>query len=121
MSDLMKDWQKAKQDLAQAKRWNDLPKGPRYMNDSFAVMHAHGSKAPVLVRCGQSHAGAQNYHPSPEGLNGAIQKYLVTNWDKIAPDVFSILEQQEKKACIACQEYVDSLQSEIDKAKEGAQ
>lgn len=113
MSDkLVNDWQAAKSATNKAKRWQNLPLGNRYQNDTFSISVAH-CQPPKLVRAGQQCCGGQNYWETEKEFNAAILEYLVSNWSEIYPSVISMMETKERQALIACQSYIDDLQKLI--------
>ena len=65
------------------------------------------------MRCGQRTCGGTNYWESPKGLNEAIKKYVISNWDKIAPGIIESMRQEERDALKDCQSYVDEMQKLI--------
>lgn len=116
MSEKMKLWQNCKNAVSAAKSWQALPSGPYYQNDTFAISLAH-CKAPQLVRAGQQSCGGRNYWETEEAFNKAILEYIVGNWQAVYPEVLKIMEEKERKALIACQDYVKGLQELIDQAE----
>jgi hypothetical protein len=116
MSDkLLKEWQAKKNATADAKKWNDLPNGKRYMSGTFAISIVH-CKAPVLERCGQQYRGGQNYWPSSDELNKAILEWLVSNWSNISDDVIAIMEKKENEALKRCKAFVNQMSELINNA-----
>lgn len=114
-SNLIDIWQKEKSARKEAEKWNNLPNGPKYQNDSFSLSVAH-CKPPVLTRCGQQSHGGKNYWKTEEKFNKAILEYLVLSWDNIYPKILEILFDKERTALKACQTYIDKMQQLIDKA-----
>lgn len=110
-------WDAAKRAVERARAWQNLPNGPRYGNDTFAISLAH-CKAPVLVRAGQQDCGGQNYWETERELNQAILEYIVKDWKEIYPKVIAMMEKKEKDALLDLQSYVDSMQNMINEAKE---
>lgn len=118
MSDqLVKEWQSAKNAVNNAKSWQALPNGRAYQNDSFSISLAH-CVPPKLVRAGQQYQGGQNYWETEKEFNQAILAYIVNNWQTVYPEIIKIMEEKERTALIACQSYVDNLQSLITEANQ---
>lgn len=109
----LKVWQEKKRAVAEAERWNNLPNGPKYMNDTFAI-YTNQSKAPTLIRYGQQYVGGTNYWESPKEMNLAILEYLARNWDSIYPEVLKSMKEDESKALQDCQSWVSEMQALID-------
>lgn len=110
-------WDKAKTAVQRAKAWQNLPNGPRYENDTFAISLAH-CKPPTIVRAGQRVCGGQNYWETEQEFNLAILEYIVKDWKEVYLKVMAIMEKKEKDALIDLQSYVDSMQNMINEAKE---
>ena len=116
-NDKLSKMEKAKQDVRDAKYWQGLH-GTIEGNSgkpAFFISKAY-SEAPKLIRVGRRTDG-HYYHETNRGFNDAILEYLVTDWDNIYPKVIEILEKKEAEALVELQEYVDSLQAEINSAK----
>ncbi|MNQ73075.1 hypothetical protein D3C85_877980 [compost metagenome] len=117
MSDeVVKTWQRKANARKKAESWQALPRGSRYMNDTFSISEAN-SKAPVLVRAGQKEAGGKNYWETEEDFNKAILSYLVKNWESVYPEVLEIMKKAEQKALQDCQEYVTKMQELINSSE----
>lgn len=119
MSELkIREWQAAKTAVKNAKYWHELPHGQSYASgDSFKISIAH-CKAPMLMRAGQQTCGGQNYWETEATFNQAILEHLVEDWRNIYLKVIKILEEKERKALVACQEYVTEMQSLINRVTE---
>lgn len=116
MSDqLVKAWEKAKKDLEDFDRWQNLNKGQTYQNDSMYISLDH-CKSPLIMRAGQQYAGGQNYWPIPETASKQLLDLIVKDWGNLGPLVRVRLVLAEHAALIACQEYVSNLQQKIDAA-----
>lgn len=118
MSDqLIKTWQSAKDAVSKAKSWQDLPNGKSYQNDSFKISVAH-CVPPKLTRAGQQSCGGKNYWETEEAFNKSMLEYIVNNWQNVYPEVIKIMEEKERTALIACQSYVNNLQSLVTEANQ---
>ena len=111
-NDLLKTWENKKRVVEDVESWNNLPKGPRYGDDSFKISLIQ-SVAPKFQRCGQKSCGGKNYWESPEALNKAVLAWLVKNWDKVYPEVLDALKEAEVQALKDCQQWVDDMQAKI--------
>lgn len=119
MSELMKRWKDAENNLKAFDSWQNLPKTKgRSERDSFGLNKAH-CKPPVLCREGQHTTGGKNYWETEKATNQVILEYLVDNWDTIAPFIRSRLQEKETYALIKCQSFIDEMQTQITQAKEG--
>lgn len=110
-------WKAAVAGRSGAEKWNNLPDGPRYQNDTFGLSIDH-SKAPMLMRCGQQRCGGNGYWESPNSLNEALLAVIIANWSDLWPKVLAQLKEEERQALLACQKYVSEMQAAIDAAKE---
>lgn len=70
--------------------------------------------------CGQSYAGATNYHDSPEAFNAAMAEVIRRNFDSLAEKAFDILSNKESEALIACKDDLLAAQAEIAEAEQAA-
>lgn len=116
MSDLINNWNKAKDNVLKAEQWQNLPNGRKYHNDKFDISIAHCDSL-KLVRAGQQVCGGNNYWKSPEALNNEILGYIMDEWESIYPKVLKRLQEKEKKALLNCQEYITEMQGLIDGAQ----
>lgn len=115
---LIKQWQKAKNAVDSAKKWNNLPKGNRYSTqDTFEIRLAN-CVAPKLVRYGQKYAGDTNYWESSEEFNQAVLEHIVKDWKNIYPEVIAIMEKKERESLQACEAYITEMQTLINESKE---
>lgn len=71
--------------------------------------------------CGQSHAGAPNYHKSPDVLNEALATVIKARFPELTEAAMQLLRDKEKAALIACDTDILRMQKEIDLAKDAAQ
>lgn len=71
--------------------------------------------------CGQSHAGAPNYHKSPDVLNEALAAVIKSRFTEITEAAMQLLRDKERSALIACDADIQRMQKEIDSAKDAAQ
>ncbi|QAY85368.1 hypothetical protein [Pseudomonas arsenicoxydans] len=70
--------------------------------------------------CGQSYAGATNYHDSPEAFNAAMAEVIRRDFDSLAEKAFAILSKKESEALIACKDDLAAVQAEIEEAESAA-
>lgn len=118
MSNLMREWKDAENNLKAFEFWQNLP-NTKDRNDrfSFQISKAH-CKPPMLCRAGQHTTGGKNYWETEKAINQAILEYLVDNWDTIAPFIRYRLQEKERDALIQCQSFIDEMQAQITQAKE---
>lgn len=70
--------------------------------------------------CGQSYAGAKNYHDSPAEFNAAMAEVIKRNFDSLATKAVEILCAKERAALVACKDDLAAIQAEIAEAESGA-
>lgn len=70
--------------------------------------------------CGQSHAGATNYHDSPQEFNAAMAEVILRNFDLMTAEAMSILSKKASGALIACKDDLAAAQVEIAEAESAA-
>lgn len=112
MSDLIEKWRKNEWELEEAKKWNDLPEGQRYQQDSFNISKSHCT-APMLCRAGQQTCGGKNYWETEKAFNQAILQYLIDGWSDHYPVIIEIMRQKERESLRNCQSFVDGMQKLI--------
>ncbi len=67
--------------------------------------------------CGQSYAGATNYHKSPASFNSAMTLVIQERFAELSEAALNKIKANEGKALIACEADLAALQSEIVDAK----
>ena len=67
--------------------------------------------------CGQSYAGASNYHKSPDAFNTAIAAVIRQEFARLSELAIARLEATEREALIACEADIAKLNDEIAAAK----
>lgn len=70
--------------------------------------------------CGQSYAGATNYHDSPAEFNAAMAEVIRRNFDSLAAKALEILSAKERAALVACKDDLAAVQAEIARAESAA-
>ena len=110
--DLLGIYKKAQRVSREAEEWNNLPKGRKYNSSKFRISKAHCTK-PKLCRAGQQVCGGKNYWYTSDEFNAAILEYLIDNWESIYPFVLDMLKENERRALIDCQSFIDEMQIEI--------
>lgn len=70
--------------------------------------------------CGQSYAGATNYHDSPAEFNAAMAEIIKRNFDSLAAKALEILYAKERAALVACKDDLAAVQAEIAEAESAA-
>ncbi|WP_267399025.1 hypothetical protein [Pseudomonas sp. GM_Psu_2] len=109
-----KRYQEAKRELAAAHSWLsnktkiDSQSNSRYQLRAIKV---HGQY------CGQSYAGANNYHESPEAFDAALAAVIRENFDSLSHAAIGLLEKKLREALIECESDVAALSDEIATAK----
>lgn len=67
--------------------------------------------------CGQSYAGASNYHKSPSSFNSAMTQVIKERFAELSEAALNKIKATESKALIACEADLAALQNEILDAK----
>lgn len=67
--------------------------------------------------CGQSYAGASNYHKSPDAFNTALAAVIRQEFSRLSDLAIARLEATEREALIACEADIARLNDEIATAK----
>ena len=67
--------------------------------------------------CGQSSAGAQNYHKSPDAFNGALAAVIKARFEELSSEALARLEKLEQSKLVGCKDEVAALQKEIQSAE----
>lgn len=70
--------------------------------------------------CGQSYAGATNYHDSPEAFNAAMAEVIKEDFDSLAAKALAKLVKKELTAMVACKDDLAAVQAEIAEAESAA-
>ncbi|MGV6396948.1 hypothetical protein ACTUVN_002643 [Pseudomonas caspiana] len=70
--------------------------------------------------CGQSYAGATNYHDSPEAFNAAMAEVIRRDFESLTDKALAILSKKESEALIACKDDLAAVQAEIAEAESAA-
>tara|TARA_R110001592_G_scaffold111372_6_gene308491 strand:+ start:12968 stop:13327 length:360 start_codon:yes stop_codon:yes gene_type:complete len=109
-----KAYQKARQDHAGAASWvNNKDKIDSQDHKPYDLAHIKFS----ADYCGQSYAGASNYHKSPEPFNSAMAEVIKARFAELSGAALKLLERDEKKALINCENDLEGLQAAIANAK----
>lgn len=112
-------WQQRQRELSEAAYWNNLPKGPRYQNDTFTISPAHS--VVKLTRTGQQSHGGKNYWESPDALNKALLEVIIKNASTLIPEAIALLKSHERAALLECKGWVAGMQAEIEEIEEAAE
>jgi len=67
--------------------------------------------------CGQAYAGANNYHSSPKEFNAYMSKAIKRNFSQLTQEAISLMEEDVKKALIACEVEINEIQKNIESSK----
>lgn len=67
--------------------------------------------------CGQTYAGANNYHDIPDSLAKALTSVIYRNFSSLIYQAMDELKEEERKALISCQDEIREIQKAIDLAK----
>lgn len=67
--------------------------------------------------CGQAYAGANNYHDSPKEFNNYMSKVIKMNFSELADKAILLMEEDVKKALIACEQEINKIQKDIELLK----
>lgn len=67
--------------------------------------------------CGQSYAGATNYHKSPEAFNNAMQDVIRREFPRLSEMALERLLKIERAALVDCESDIVALNDEIAAAK----
>lgn len=110
------DFLSARRARIEAENWNNLPRGPKYQNDKFAISPAHCKL--TLVRAGQQSCGSKNYWDSPSGLSSAILQILSSD-NSIIIRAIESMKEAERLALIACEDEARERLAAIELAKKG--
>jgi len=111
-----KKYVEQKQNTAAAVRWYDLRNAVDSQSGRrYSLSLAHSSIK--LVRCGQSSAGAKNYHDSPGALNAALLEVIAARFDELVTQAVERLQANELKALIDCSAEIEAIQADIAQAK----
>ncbi|KJZ41343.1 hypothetical protein [Pseudomonas fluorescens] len=70
--------------------------------------------------CGQSYAGATNYHKSPSTFNSAMTLVIQERFAELSEAALSKIKAAESNALISCEGDIAVLQREIWDAKEAS-
>jgi hypothetical protein len=112
-----KNWQEAKKNVMAAVSW---------LSNSSKIDSQDRGYYSLLVRlnrdsiqyCGQSYAGANNYHDTPEAFRDAMQEVIKKNSANLFQQALDILKQKEKELAIEASGEVEEMIAEIKAAKE---
>jgi len=112
-----KKYQAAKLEAKRATDWlgnkqkTDSQSGQKYLfaNVKFAAQY-----------CGQSYAGATNYHDSPEAFNAAMAEVIREDFEALSARALAKLIKKELTAMIACKDDLAAVQAEIEQAESAA-
>ena len=69
--------------------------------------------------CGQSYAGANNYHKSPPIFNEYISKVIKNKFSELTEEVVRLLEKELNEMLIDAEDEILRIKEKIDSAKEG--
>jgi hypothetical protein len=67
--------------------------------------------------CGQAYAGANNYHSSPKEFNAYMSKAIKRNFSQLTDEAILLMEEDVKKALIACELEINEMQKNIELSK----
>ena len=102
--------------VRKAEEWNDLPNGPKYMeNDTFKIVHSTESCL-RLVRAGQQYCGGKNYWLSPDELNCAIRDIIASD-NTIITRAIDLLKEKHRLAIIDAKGFAEDLLKQVKEAE----
>jgi hypothetical protein len=104
----------AKGAVDNAKKWNDLPNGQRYMSDTFEISVAHCQLK--LVRAGQQVQGGPNYWDAPKELSEEIIKIISADITIIARAI-AAMEKTAARLLAECEQETAERMQDIQRAK----
>jgi len=110
------DWQKAKQHVASAKSWmSNKDKIDSQDRGPYSLKVYLGKDS--IQYCGQSSAGANNYHSPDDSFVAALNAVIKGNYASLFSMALTKLEEEEKKMALAASDEVDAMLAEIKAAK----
>lgn len=109
-----KRYQEAKRELAAAHSWlSNKTKIDSQDNKPYRLsgLKVHGTY------CGQSYAGANNYHESPAAFDDALAAVIRKNFDSFFHEAIGLMDKKLREALLECENDVAALSDEIATAK----
>ena len=82
--------------------------------------HSHYSLSNIVFSadyCGQSHAGANNYHHSPKVFNEYMAKIIKKRFLELSSEAISLMEEDVKKALLESENELKSVQEKLELAR----
>ena len=82
--------------------------------------HSHYSLSNIVFSadyCGQSRAGANNYHHSPEVFNVYMAKVLKKRFLELSSEAISLMEEDVKKALLESEIELKNIQEKLELAR----
>lgn len=104
-------WQEAKENLRAARLW--LTNKTKIDSQDRKPYSFVPLQAVAMKFCGQSSAGANNYHTSPKVLSRYISKVITDHHEKIIYDAISMMEAEESRLAIEAKDEVEGMLTEI--------
>ncbi|KFE50112.1 hypothetical protein [Pseudomonas syringae] len=112
-----KKYQAAKLEAKRAREWLENKEKVDSQNNKPYTLNSVKVSAQY---CGQSYAGATNYHDSPEAFNAAMAEVIRRDFESLAEKALAILSKKESEALIACKDDLAAVQAEIAEAESAA-
>lgn len=109
--DKYKEYLKREDILKKSLKWNDLPNGQKYMNDTFAISPAHCKLS--LMRAGQQYCGGQNYWDAPPELCEAVLKVICQD-KTIINRALELLKKHKDNGLKDCKQEISDILAKID-------
>ena len=110
MSTVYDDYQKRKAERETAEKWNALPAGTKYRNDTFDISSAHCSIK--LVRAGQQTESGKNYWETGDAFDGALIQEIV-NHPEVIVAAIDRLRKREREALEQCRAFAEGMLADI--------